>query len=109
MAVYIIRRMLHAVPLLIGISLAGFVLLRLAPGGPMAVYAQNPNMSEADMRRIEKILGLDQPVHMQYLKWAAGMAGGELGFSYRTGRPVGEIILERVPATLQLMGVSYVI
>ena len=75
----------------------------------MAVYAQNPNMTEADMRRIEKILGLDQPVHLQYLKWAAGMAVGELGFSYRTGRPVGEIIRERVPATLQLMGVAYVI
>ena len=101
--------MLQAIPLLIGISLAGFVLLRLAPGGPMAVYAQNPNMTEADMRRIEKILGLDQPVHLQYLKWAAGMASGELGFSYRTGRPVGEIISERVPATLQLMGVAYVI
>lgn len=101
--------MLQAIPLLIGISLAGFVLLRLAPGGPMAVYAQNPNMTEADMRRIEKILGLDQPVHLQYLKWAAGMASGELGFSYRTGRPVGEIITERVPATLQLMGVAYVI
>jgi len=100
---------LQAIPLLIGISLAGFVLLRLAPGGPMAVYAQNPNMTEADMRRIEKILGLDQPVHLQYLKWAAGMASGELGFSYRTGRPVGEIISERVPATLQLMGVAYVI
>ena len=109
MLVFVVRRVLQAIPLLIGISLAGFVLLRLAPGGPMAVYAQNPNMSEADMRRIERILGLDRPVHVQYLKWAAGMAGGELGFSYRTGRPVGEIIRERVPATLQLMGIAYVI
>src|SRR5438552_5148759 len=107
--VFVVRRVLQAIPLLIGISLAGFVLLRLAPGGPMAVYAQNPNMTEADMRRIERILGLDQPVHMQYLKWATGMASGELGFSYRTGRPVGEIIRERVPATLQLMGIAYVI
>ena len=109
MALYVVRRLLQAIPLLVGISFAGFVLLRLAPGGPMAVYAQNPNMSEADMRRIERILGLDQPVHVQYLKWAAGMAAGELGYSYRTGRPVGEIIRERVPATLQLMGVAYLI
>ena len=109
MLVFVVRRVLQAIPLLIGISLAGFVLLRLAPGGPMAVYAQNPNMTEADMRRIERILGLDQPVHMQYLKWATGMASGELGFSYRTGRPVGEIIRERVPATLQLMGIAYAI
>src|SRR5438046_2037750 len=109
MALYVVRRLLQAMPLLVGISFAGFVLLRLAPGGPMAVYAQNPNMGEADMRRIERILGLDRPVHVQYLKWAAGMAGGELGFSYRTGRPVGEIIRERVPATLQLMGIAYAI
>jgi peptide/nickel transport system permease protein len=106
---YAIRRAIQAIPLLIGISFAAFVLLRLAPGGPMAVYAQNPSMTEADMRRIERILGLDQPIHVQYIKWATGMATGNLGFSYRTGRPVGEIILERVPATLVLMAAAYVI
>ena len=109
MAVYILRRLLQAVPLLVGVSLAGFVLLRLAPGGPMAVYAQNPSMSEADLRRIEKSLGLDQPIHVQYVKWATGMAAGELGYSYRTGRPVGAVIVERVPTTLTLMGVAYLI
>ncbi|HET7340406.1 MAG TPA: ABC transporter permease [Methylomirabilota bacterium] len=109
MLVYVVRRLLQAVPLLIGISFAGFVLLRLAPGGPMAVYAQNPNMSEADLRRIEHALGLDAPIHVQYVKWAAGMARGELGYSYRTGRPVGEAILDRVPATLTLMGAAYLI
>ncbi len=106
---YVIRRLLQAIPMLVGISFAAFVLLRLAPGGPMAVYAQNPNMTEADMRRIEHILGLDQPIHIQYLKWAAGMATGNLGYSYRTGRPVGQIILERIPATIQLMGCAYLI
>jgi peptide/nickel transport system permease protein len=106
---YVLRRLLQAIPMLVGISFAAFVMLRLAPGGPMAVYAQNPNMSEADMRRIEHILGLDRPVHIQYLKWAAGMAAGNMGYSYRTGRPVGEIILERVPATIQLMGCAYLI
>lgn len=106
---YVGRRLLQAIPLLVGISFAAFVLMRLAPGGPMAVYAQNPNLSEADMRRIEHILGLDQPIHVQYLKWAAGMATGNLGYSYRTGLPVGEVILERLPATLQLMGCAYII
>jgi peptide/nickel transport system permease protein len=106
---YALRRMLQAIPMLIGISFAAFVLMRLAPGGPMAIYAQNPTMSEADMRRIERILGLDQPIHIQYLKWASGMATGNMGYSYRTGRPVGGIILERVPATVQLMGCAYLI
>jgi peptide/nickel transport system permease protein len=106
---YILRRLLQAIPMLIGISFAAFVLMRLAPGGPMAIYAQNPNMSEADMRRIEHILGLDQPVHIQYLKWAAGMATGNMGYSYRTGRSVGEVIRERIPATVQLMAFAYLI
>ncbi len=106
---YILRRLLQAIPMLIGISFAAFVLMRLAPGGPMAIYAQNPNMSEADMRRIEHILGLDQPIHVQYLKWATGMAAGNMGYSYRTGRPVGEVIRERVPATIELMAFAYLI
>jgi peptide/nickel transport system permease protein len=109
MMTYAVRRALQAIPLLIGISFGAFVLLRLAPGGPMAVYAQNPSMTEADMRRIERILGLDQPVHVQYVKWATGMATGNLGYSYRTGRPVGQIIFERVPATLVLMAAAYLI
>jgi peptide/nickel transport system permease protein len=109
MAAYVVRRLLQAVPLLVGISFVAFVILRLAPGGPMAVYAQNPNMTEADMRRIEHLLGLDQPVSVQYVKWAAGTLTGHLGFSYRTGRPVGAVILERVPATLELMATAYLI
>ena len=109
MAAYVVRRLSQAVPLLIGISLVAFVMLRLAPGGPMAVYAQNPSMTEADMRRLEHLLGLDQPVHVQYLRWAAGMFSGHLGYSYRPGRPVGGVILERVPATLELMTAAYAI
>lgn len=109
MARYILRRFLEAIPLLVGISFAAFVLMRLAPGGPMAVYAQNPTMSEADMRRIEHLLGLDEPIPIQYAKWAMGMATGNMGHSYRTGRPVGEVILGRIPATLQLMGAAYLL
>jgi len=104
MAAYILRRLFRSVPLLIGISFVAFVILRLAPGGPMAVYAQNPSMTESDMRRIEHLLGLDQPVHLQYVRWASGMFTGHLGYSYRTGRAVGGVILERVPATFELMG-----
>ncbi|HET8998855.1 MAG TPA: ABC transporter permease [bacterium] len=106
---YLFKRVLQAVPLLIGVSFVAFVILRLAPGGPMAVYAQNPSMTEADMRRIEHLLGLDQPIHVQYVRWASGMLSGHLGYSYRTGRPVGAIILERVPATIELMGAAYLI
>ena len=109
MTPYVVRRIIQAVPLLIGISFVAFVILRLAPGGPMAVYAQNPSMTEADMRRIEHLLGLDQPVQIQYVKWASAALSGHLGYSYRTGRPVGAVIAERVPATLELMGAAYLI
>jgi len=109
MGAYLFKRVLQAVPLLIGVSFIAFVILRLAPGGPMAVYAQNPSMTEADMRRIEHLLGLDQPIHVQYVRWASGMLSGHLGYSYRTGRPVGGVILERVPATIELMGAAYLI
>jgi peptide/nickel transport system permease protein len=109
MGAYLFKRVLQAVPLLIGVSFVAFVILRLAPGGPMAVYAQNPSMTEADMRRIEHLLGLDQPIHVQYVRWASGMLSGHLGYSYRTGRPVGGVILERVPATIELMGAAYLI
>ena len=106
---YLLRRVLQAVPLLLGVSCVAFFILRLAPGGPMAVYAQNPNMTEADMRRIEHLLGLDQPIHVQYVRWATGMLSGHFGYSYRTGRPVGGIIFDRVPATIELMGAAYLI
>ncbi len=109
MGKYIAQRMLQAIPMLVGISFLAFVLLRLAPGGPVAIYAQNPTMGEADLRRIEHSLGLDQPIPIQYLKWASGMARGDMGYSYRTGLPVTEVIRARVPATVQLMGTAYLI
>jgi peptide/nickel transport system permease protein len=101
---YIGRRLLQAVPLLIGVSIIGFALMHLAPGGPLAVYTLNPTITNQDIERIRVVLGLDQPVHIQYLKWAAGMATGNWGYTFFGGRPVLDVILERMPATMLLMG-----
>jgi len=101
---FIIRRLLQAVPLVIGVSLIAFALMHLAPGGPLAVYTLNPTIQTQDIERIKIILGLDQPLHIQYWKWATGMLTGHWGFSFFGGRPVLDIILERFPATLILMG-----
>ncbi len=101
---YIARRLLHAVPLLIGVSLIGFGLMHLAPGGPLAVYTLNPTIQVQDIERIRIIFGLDQPVHVQYLRWASGIFTGEWGFTFFGGRPVLHVILERLPATMLLMG-----
>lgn len=106
---FIIRRLVLAVPLLIGVSMIAFGLMHLAPGGPLAVYTLNPTIQAQDIERIKAALGLDQPLHIQYLKWAYGMFTGTWGTTFFGGRPVLHVILERVPATFVLMGSSLAI
>jgi peptide/nickel transport system permease protein len=101
---YIIKRLLQAIPLLIGVSIIGFAMMHLAPGGPLAVYTLNPTITAQDIERIKHVFGLDQPVHIQYFKWAYGIFTGNWGFTFFGGRPVLDVILERFPATLLLMG-----
>lgn len=101
---YIFRRVLQAVPLLIGVSIIGFALMHLSPGGPLAVYTLNPTIQAQDIERIKIIFGLDQPLHIQYWKWASGMFTGNWGYTFFGGRPVLGVILERLPATMILMG-----
>jgi peptide/nickel transport system permease protein len=101
---YIGRRVLQAIPLLIGVSVIGFGLMHLAPGGPLAVYTLNPTITAQDIERIKIIFGLDQPVYVQYFKWAAGMFTGNWGYTFFGGRPVLGVIVERLPATMLLMG-----
>ncbi len=101
---YIIKRILQAIPLLIGVSIIGFSMMHLAPGGPLAVYTLNPTITAQDIERIKIVFGLDQPVYIQYLKWAYGIFTGNWGNTFFGGRPVLDVILERIPATLLLMG-----
>lgn len=106
---YILRRLLVAAVLLIGVSMVGFGLMYLAPGGPLAVYTLNPTVTAEDLDRIKHAFGLDQPLHVQYLKWAVGMLTFQWGSSFFGGRPVRDIVLERVPATFVLMGSSLLV
>lgn len=106
---YLIRRLLQMAPLLIGVSILGFVLMQLAPGGPTAVYAMNPNVTAEDLERIKESWGLNEPLHVQYLTWAGNMAGGDWGRSYRGGALVRDLVVERIPATIELMGSAYLI
>jgi peptide/nickel transport system permease protein len=92
---------------MIGVSIIGFLIMHLAPGGPAAVYTLNPTITVQDLDRINKIFGLDQPIYVQYYKWAYGMLTGNWGVSFFSGRPVLDIILERLPATILLMGISF--
>lgn len=95
-------RLLGIIPLMLGISLVLFLVIHLAPGGPLDVYADNPSVTPAALKRIEIAYGLDRPWPEQYLKWLRAMATGDWGYSIRTGRPVLTEIAERLGPTLEL-------
>ena len=104
-----LRRLAQAIPLLLLISVLVFALIHAAPGGPLAIYLENPNVRPEDIVRLRRSLGLDRPLPVQYLAWLRGFVVGDWGFSYADGRPVLERIGERVPATLELIAASLVI
>jgi len=99
----ILRRVLQSIPLLWFISVVSFALIKLAPGDPVNSFV-TPNMSAEDVERIRHSLGLDQPVIMQYFIWLKNVLQGNFGYSLTNHRPVLELILERLPATIGLMG-----
>ncbi|HEV7180759.1 MAG TPA: ABC transporter permease [Candidatus Baltobacteraceae bacterium] len=103
-----IRRTLQAIPLLILISIILFLILNNAPGGPLAPYLQNPHITPADIARLKHNLGLDQPLYVQYFKWFITILHGDLGYSTSNSEPVLQAILERLPATLELMVTAFV-
>jgi peptide/nickel transport system permease protein len=89
--------------LLVIVSIMGFALLRMTPGGPLSQFALTPGMTAADLHRIAHEMGLDQPLPVQYLVWAWHLLQGDWGRSYRDQEPVLQIIGEHLPATLELM------
>ncbi|MFV2063184.1 MAG: ABC transporter permease [Chloroflexota bacterium] len=103
MARYVVRRVIQAVPLLFGISIVAFVLLQLMPGGPTTIFFGQANVSAEDIARIERELGLDQPIFVQYVTWLGKFLQGDWGTSFVSRRPVFDMVAERVPATLLLM------
>ena len=106
---FVIRRVAQVVPLLLVVSLLVFALIHAAPGGPLALYLDNPNVRPEDIERLRRQMGLDRPLTTQYLSWLWAFVRGDWGYSYADGRPVLDRLLERVPATLQLVGISTLI
>src|ERR1043166_10253030 len=98
--------MLQAIPLLFVLSGIVFLLIHAAPGGPLAIYLSNPNVRRQDIERLRRALGLDRPLWEQYWSWLAAFVRGDWGYSYSDGRPVAARIIERLPATLELVGAS---
>ncbi len=105
---FVVRRVAQSVPLLLVISLLIFALIHAAPGGPLSTYLENPNVRPEDIERLKKAMGLDRPLGFQYLSWLGAFVRGDWGFSYADGRPVLDRLVERIPATLELIGVACV-
>ena len=108
MATYIVRRLLHLIPVLLGISLAVFLLLKLTPGDP-ATAILGVQATPAEVARIRHSLGLDRPWWVQYGIWLSNVVRGDLGISYQSRRPVTLLILQRLPATVELAFLSLLI
>lgn len=105
---YLVRRFIQALFILFIITILCFVLTRLS-SDPMSQYANKPGITAADKAAIAKNLGLDQPMPVQYVRWLALAAQGDLGDSFFSRQPVLKMIGQRLPLTLVLMGVSEVI
>jgi peptide/nickel transport system permease protein len=100
---FLARRAIHSAILLLIVSVIGFVILHLAPGGPLSQFAASGDMSQADLARLSAQLGLDRPLPIQYLEWLGRMLTGDWGRSYRDQHAVTSIIASHIGATLELM------
>ena len=105
MKAYFLRRILFGAIVLLIVSVATFTVVRLAPGGPGVLVS--PDLPAGEVERIRREMGLDQPIHVQYWAWLSRSIRGDFGTSYMTGRPVLEMVLERLPATLLLAGTAF--
>lgn len=108
MTTFVVRRLLLAVPTLIGVTILTFVLIHIAPGGPAAALGGD-KATQAQISALSHQLGLDKPWPQQYAIWLGALLHGNLGFSYLKQQPVTTLIAQRLPATLLLMGFALVI
>ena len=106
MLIYILRRVLIAVPSLLGISLVLFGVLALAPGDPFEDLATNPNVPPEVRMALRAQFGLDDPVWQRYFHWLVNMLRGDWGFSFVSRIDVDTLIKQRLPVTIAVLGMS---
>ncbi len=106
---FFLRRLLSAIPVMFIITFATFVLMQMLPGGPLAAYENNPEISQDDIQRLRHEMGLDRPIPVQYWAWLKNFVRGDWGYSFVTKRPVLQEIWDRLPNTLYLTGFSLIV
>src|SRR6266508_2727486 len=102
MLVYVAQRLLHAVPVLIGISVLSFLMLHLVPGDPVQIFAGDKPLTPERAAELRHQYGLDRPLVIQYADYASHALRGDLGVGLRSQRPVLDSILQALPSTAQL-------
>ncbi len=106
---YLIRRLLISIVTLVAISIVIFSILWSAPGDPLSGFATNPNVPPELRQRIRAQMGLNDPVYVQYGKWAWSYVQGDWGQSYSSRSSVNDYIFSRIPVTLQIVGTAFVL
>src|SRR3569623_3716487 len=106
MSQYVLRRLMIAIPSLLGISVILFVVLALAPGDPFSELATNPNVPPEVQAALRAKFGLDDPIYLRYLHWLNAMLHGDWGFSFVSRVNVDTLILQRLPTTLIVIGAA---
>ncbi len=109
MSQYLLKRLLISIPTLIAISIIIFTILTLAPGDPLGEFASNPAITAEVRENIRKSLGLDQPIPICYLKWFWAFIRGDMGYSFTSRSPVLNLLLQRLPTTLWVVGSAYLV
>jgi peptide/nickel transport system permease protein len=109
MGSYILRRLMIALPSLLGISVVLFTVLALAPGDPFEELATNPNVPAEVRLLLRAKFGLDDPIWERYVRWLMAMLHGDWGFSFISRVDVDQLILQRIPATLAVIGASQIL
>jgi peptide/nickel transport system permease protein len=107
MGKYLLKRILIAIPTLIAISMVVYLVLTLAPGDPLGELANSPSITPEVRENIRRALGLDQPIHIRYVKWAMAFLTGNMGYSFVSPVPVSSLIWQRLPVTLWVVGLAY--
>jgi peptide/nickel transport system permease protein len=98
---YVVRRLLGAIPLVLGIATIVFFVVNLAPGDP-ALNLLAPGMTQEVVEQMRANFGLDQPIFIRYVKWVGAMLTGDFGYSYSYSRPVLDVLMDFLPHTLLL-------
>ena len=106
---YLGKRLITLIPTLLAISIVIFFILALAPGDPLSEFATNPNLTAEVRENIRKSLGLDQPIYIRYIKWLMAFCQGNLGYSFASRSPVSDLIWQRLPNSLMVVGVAYLL